>query len=124
MGCVVLRRRVHLSDGRAEFFNAALVRTELRCCPTLRRKFGSNSDWMSKSKRPLKRCRSVKVGCTVQNQAAGDVLVPMIRLRGLWLEHAGFDAGDAVDVIVSEGEIRLVCRAPLPAKTPQQGELF
>lgn len=36
--------------------------------------------------------------------------VPMIRLRGRWLKHAGFREGDAVRVEVAEG--RLVLTQP------------
>ena len=79
---------------------------------------------MSDLNHPAKRKRAVKVGCTCQQRAGGEVVVPMIRLRGKWLERAGFGVGDSLEVIVGEGEIRLVRRAPLCRKTPRQGELF
>lgn len=52
--------------------------------------------------------RKLTVGQTVQpcpnNPSA---IVPMIRLRGLWLAQAGFLAGDRMEVFVGDGEIRI-----------------
>lgn len=68
--------------------------------------------------------RHITVGCTTQHRASGGFPVPMIRLRGLWLERAGFAPGDTVDVIVDENGIRLVRHAPASPKVAEQGELF
>lgn len=79
---------------------------------------------MSDLNYPAKRKRAVKVGCTCQQRASGEVVVPMIRLRGKWLERAGFGIGDSIEVSLAEGEIRLVARPSNRPKSKVQGELF
>ena len=50
--------------------------------------------------------------------------VPFVRLSGKWLEQAGFLEDGRVEVIVSKGEIRLVCLGASDKPRPPQGELF
>jgi hypothetical protein len=79
---------------------------------------------MPQSKCSTKSRRTVKVGCTAEPRADGEVLVPMIRLRGLWLARAGYAIGNIVDVIVADNEIRIICRQSDSPKKTRQGELF
>lgn len=79
---------------------------------------------MSKRKLSRKSRRTVKIGHTVEPRARGEIVVAMIRLRGLWLEHAGFPCGRTVEITVAENQISLVCRQPATLKVVQQGELF
>ncbi len=51
--------------------------------------------------------RTIKVGRTYQGSLSASSRVPFIRLTGNWLAKAGFMEGDAVQVSVGPGEIRL-----------------
>lgn len=51
-------------------------------------------------------------------------MAPMIRLAGAWLHRAGFYVGDAIEVIVSEGELRIVLKERSWERKDRQGELF
>ncbi len=42
----------------------------------------------------------------------GNATVPMIRLRGKWLERAGFDEGSLVDITVTDGKLTLTVKEP------------
>ena len=54
---------------------------------------------------------------TVTSYFDARVTVPMIRLRGQWLIHAGFREGDGIRIEVQEG--RLVLTRPSdPVPTP------
>ncbi len=71
--------------------------------------FAANPSWMKVNQA---RERTLTVGRTLQHCGGGDVVVPMIRLRGRWLVSAGFATGDLVALRVRGGEIRItpVCR--------------
>jgi toxic protein SymE len=49
---------------------------------------------------------------TVSYIFRGNATVPMIRLRGKWLERAGFDEGSRVDITVTDGKLTLTVREP------------
>lgn len=54
----------------------------------------------------------------------GYVMAPSIRLSGAWLHTAGFGVGDAVEVYVQEGELRIVLKERSWEREDRQGELF
>jgi Toxin SymE, type I toxin-antitoxin system len=54
---------------------------------------------------------------TVTSYFDARVSVPMIRLRGRWLVHAGFREGDALQIEVEEG--RLVLTRPGDSLPPR-----
>ena len=49
---------------------------------------------------------------TVSYTFRGNATVPMIRLRGKWLERAGFDEGSLVDITVADGKLTLTVKEP------------
>jgi hypothetical protein len=49
---------------------------------------------------------------TVSYTFRGNATVPMIRLRGKWLERAGFDEGNLVEITVTEGRLTLTAATP------------
>jgi len=50
-----------------------------------------------------KKSRRFTIGCTGDGWPRSDV--PYLRLRGRWLEHAGFAIGRSVKVEISEGRL-------------------
>lgn len=49
---------------------------------------------------------------TVNYTFRGNATVPMIRLRGKWLERAGFDEGALVEITVADGRLTLTVTKP------------
>jgi hypothetical protein len=49
---------------------------------------------------------------TVTYTFRGNTTVPMIRLRGKWLERAGFDEGSLVEITVADGRLTLTVTDP------------
>jgi type I toxin-antitoxin system toxin SymE len=49
---------------------------------------------------------------TVSYTFRGNATVPMIRLRGKWLQNAGFDEGTPVEITVAEGRLTLTVTKP------------
>ncbi len=49
---------------------------------------------------------------TVSYAFRGNATVPMIRLRGKWLERAGFDEGARVEITVADGKLTLTVTQP------------
>lgn len=49
---------------------------------------------------------------TVSYTFRGNATVPMIRLRGKWLERAGFDEGSLVEITVADGRLTLTITKP------------
>jgi hypothetical protein len=49
---------------------------------------------------------------TVSYTFRGNATVPMIRLRGKWLQNAGFDEGTRVEVTVADGRLTLTVTKP------------
>lgn len=37
-------------------------------------------------------------------------LIPEIKLKGVWLKNAGFEAGDPIDIVVEEGKLSIIKR--------------
>ena len=60
---------------------------------------------------------------TVASYFDARVTVPMIRLRGQWLMHAGFREGDGIRIEVQEGRLVLTRpEDPVPARIPFREE--
>jgi hypothetical protein len=53
---------------------------------------------------------------TVSYTFRGNATVPMIRLRGKWLERAGFGEGNLVEVTVADERLTLTVTKPQVAK--------
>ncbi len=68
--------------------------------------------------------RRLKVGVTMQVRGTTSRSVPFIRLSGQWLERAGFSTGAEVQVVVTNGEIRLLCTPPDEPSLPAQLDLL
>jgi len=49
---------------------------------------------------------------TVSYTFRGNATVPMIRLRGKWLERVGFGEGARVEVTVADGSLTLTVTEP------------
>jgi hypothetical protein len=49
---------------------------------------------------------------TVNYAFRGNATVPMIRLRGKWLERAGFGEGALVEITVADGRLTLTVTKP------------
>ena len=49
---------------------------------------------------------------TVSYTFRGNATVPMIRLRGKWLQDAGFDEGTPVEITVADGRLTLTVTEP------------
>ena len=49
---------------------------------------------------------------TVSYTFRGNATVPMIRLRGKWLERAGFGEGNLVEVTVADERLTLTLKEP------------
>jgi hypothetical protein len=49
---------------------------------------------------------------TVSYTFRGHATVPMIRLRGKWLQDAGFDEGTPVEITVADGRLTLTVTEP------------
>jgi hypothetical protein len=49
---------------------------------------------------------------TVSYSFRDNTTVPMIRLRGKWLQCAGFDEGALVEIRVAEGSLTLTVKEP------------
>jgi hypothetical protein len=49
---------------------------------------------------------------TVSYTFRGNTTVPMIRLRGKWLQNAGFDEGSLVEITVADGRLTLIVTKP------------
>jgi len=53
--------------------------------------------------------RIIKVGSTIRVAKNGrSSKVPFIRLSGKWLEDAGFEEGDYLEICVQRGELRML----------------
>lgn len=78
---------------------------------------------MSKPKSD-KATRRLTVSCAFRSRKDGYVMVPAIRLAGGWLHRAGFYVGDAVEVNVRDGELRIVLKERSWERNDRQGELF
>lgn len=57
---------------------------------------------------------------TVSDTFRGNATVPMIRLRGKWLELAGFEEGTLVLVDVAKGRLTLVAIESAPQNVLRQ----
>jgi len=49
---------------------------------------------------------------TVSYTFRGNATVPMIRLRGKWLQNAGFDEGSLVEITVTDERLTLTVTKP------------
>jgi hypothetical protein len=72
-----------------------------------------------------KKPHQITVAAISQHRTKKSIIVPMIRLRGQWLEEAGFATGETVVVTIGDNEIKLtrVATSTKPA-TRVQGTLF